>query len=263
MRNASARLVALFVIVVAALATPATAETPVDVEIVLAVDISMSMDVEEQRVQRDGYIAAITSPQVLKAISEGLHGSIALTYIEWAGAFEQRIVVPWRRIDGGDAAAAFARDLAVAPLRRVRRTSIAGVLDFSAPLFEGNGYLGMRRVIDVSGDGPNNQGRVVTEARDDALANGIVVNGLPLMFRTGGFMDIGRLDDYYRDCVIGGPGSFLLPVATLDDFAEAIRRKLVLEISDVAPPPRILPASDAPSVSCTIGEYLWEQRMRN
>lgn len=242
---------------------PAAAE-PVDLELVLAVDVSMSMDPEEQRVQREGYADAIEAPEVLRAIANGMHGRIALTYVEWAGAAEQHMRVPWTLIDGPEAARAFAETLRAQSLQRIRRTSISGAIGYSAALFDQNAFEAFRRVIDVSGDGPNNQGAIVTQARDAAMAAGITINGLPLMFRTGGMLDIDWLDEYYRDCVVGGAGAFVLPVKDKDVFARAIRDKLVLEISGLPPVhPAILPASTRPAVSCTIGEYLWQQRMEN
>jgi uncharacterized protein DUF1194 len=168
------------------------AGTNVDVELVLAVDISYSMDPDEQALQREGYVAALTSPEFLNALRQGLHGKIVATYVEWAGATEQRIVVPWRVIDGRAAAEAFANEIADAPYRRAYRTSISGALEFAAPLFETSGHRGLRRVVDVSGDGANNQGTMVTLARDQLLAKGITINGLPIMLKP-----IGR-DHGYR-----------------------------------------------------------------
>jgi hypothetical protein len=245
------------------LSSPAVAEQ-VDLELVLAVDVSMSMDPEEQRVQRDGYADAIKAPEVLRAIANGVHGRIAVTYVEWAGAAEQHVRMPWTVIDGPATAEAFSQVLRDQSLQRIRRTSISGAIAYSASLFDQNDFEAFRRVIDVSGDGPNNQGAIVTQARDAAIADGITINGLPLMFRTGGMLDIDWLDEYYRDCVVGGAGAFVLPVKDKDGFARAIRDKLVLEISGLPPAePAIVPASTRPAVSCTIGEYLWQQRMEN
>lgn len=235
----------------------------VDVELVLAVDISYSMDLDELALQRDGYVAALTSPEFINALMAGMHGKVALTYVEWAGAVDQRVVVPWRLIDGRASAEAVAADIARAPLRRSYRTSISGALTFSAGLFEGSGYRGLRRVIDVSGDGTNNQGQIVTHARDDVLAKGITINGLPIMLKrpNAATMDIENLDIYYEDCVIGGPGAFVVPVRERDKFTEAIRTKLVLEIARLAPAARVMPAAaSSPRVSCTIGEKMWQQR---
>ena len=235
----------------------------VDVELVLAVDISYSMDPDEQALQREGYVQAITSSEFLNALKGGMHGRVAVTYFEWAGASDQRIVMPWRVIDGANSAAAVAAELTRAPYQRAYRTSISGALRFAAPLFEGNGYHGIRRIIDVSGDGANNQGPLVTFARDDVLAKGITINGLPIMLKrpSAATMDIDNLDVYYEDCVTGGPGSFVIPIRERDQFRDATRTKLVLEIAGRTPPAGVVPASAAaPRISCTIGERMWQER---
>jgi hypothetical protein len=235
----------------------------VDVELVLAVDISYSMDPEELTLQREGYVAAITSPEFLNALRGGMHARVAVTYIEWAGVIEQKIVVPWRLIDGPATAEAMAAEIGRAPLRRAYRTSISGALNFSLPLFDGNGFSGLRRVIDVSGDGTNNQGPLVTLARDEVLAKGVTINGLPIMLKrpNPATMDIPNLDIYYEDCVIGGPGAFVVPIREREKFREAIRTKLVLEIASRTPEAHVIPAAaDNPRISCTIGERMWQQR---
>ncbi len=239
---------------------------PVDVELVLAVDISYSMDPEELALQREGYSRALTSREFLNVLREGIHGKIAVTYFEWAGAGEQRVVVPWRLIEGPESADSVASEIAQAPLRRAARTSISGALLFGAQLFETSGYRGIRRVIDVSGDGANNSGQLVVVARDQVLARGITINGLPVMLKRPSYstMDIELLDEYYEDCVIGGPGAFVVPVRERDEFINAIRTKLVLEIAGIVPEPRVVPASAAnPRVPCTIGERLWQERWGN
>lgn len=239
---------------------------PVDVELVLAVDVSYSMDPEEQALQREGYITGLTSREFLHALRAGMHGKIAVTYFEWAGPYDQKIIVPWRLIDGPEAADAFANEIARAPYRRASRTSISGALNFAKPLFDGSGYRGFRRVIDVSGDGANNSGPFVTIVRDDVLAAGITINGLPIVLkRPNSFtMDIENLDVYYEGCVIGGPGAFVIPIRERDQFKEATRTKLVLEIAQRAPHGRVLPAqARAPRVSCTIGEQMWRERWGN
>src|SRR5712691_1029992 len=130
----------------------------VDVELVLAVDVSYSMDPDEQALQREGYITGITSREFMQALREGANGKVAVTYFEWAGAYDQKIIVPWRLIEGPESADAFANEVARAPYRRASRTSIAGALNFAVPLFDGSGFRGLRRVIDVSGDCANNSG---------------------------------------------------------------------------------------------------------
>jgi hypothetical protein len=239
---------------------------PVDVELVLAVDVSYSMDPEEQALQREGYIAGITSREFMQALRSGHHGKVAVTYFEWAGPYDQKIVVPWRLIDGPEAADAFASELARAPYRRASRTSISGALSFAKPLFDGSGYRGFRRVVDVSGDGANNSGTFVTLARDDVLAAGMTINGLPIMLkRPNAFtMDIDNLDIYYEDCVIGGPGAFVVPIREREQFKEATRTKLVLEIARHTPQPPLVPVqARAPRISCTIGEQMWRDRWGN
>ena len=238
-------------------------ETNVDVELVIAVDVSYSMDPDEQALQREGYITGLTSPEFLNALRQGMHGKIAITYFEWAGSADQQIVVPWRLIDGPASARAFADEVARAPYRRAYRTSISGALRFAQPLFEGSGFRGLRRVIDVSGDGVNNQGVPVTLTRDEALERGITINGLPILLKrpSPATMDIENLDVYYEDCVIGGPGAFVIPIKERDQFREATRTKLVLEIANRQPPVRIIPAAaSAPRVSCLIGERMWQER---
>jgi hypothetical protein len=236
----------------------------VDVELVLAVDISYSMDLDELALQREGYAQALTSREFMQALRQGIHGKIAVTYFEWAGASEQKIVVPWRLIDGPEAADAVAAEIARAPLRRASRTSISGALMFAKPLFAGSGYRGIRRVIDVSGDGANNNGPLVELVRDEVLAEGITINGLPIMLKRPSLstMDISDLDIYYEDCVIGGPGAFVVPVKEREKFTEAIRTKLVLEVAGRVP--QVVPvATRQPRVPCTIGERLWQQRWGN
>lgn len=256
-------------------AVPATAQSgplvEVDVELVLAVDVSWSMDQDEQRLQRDGYVAALRDPAVQEAILNGPHGRVAITYVEWAGQTMQSTVVPWTLVDSREAADALAYRLSVEEADRERRTSISSAIDFAVASFELNGFEGLRRVVDVSGDGPNNQGRPVTEARDAAVARGIVVNGLPLMTSSaerGGFWgSIPDLDRYYRDCVVGGPGSFAIPVLSWEQFPDAVRRKLILELASAWPlapsagETRAMPVSaDAQAADCLVGERMWRQR---
>ncbi len=238
----------------------------VDVELVLAVDISYSMDADELALQREGYAKALTSREFMQALRQGIHGKVAVIYFEWAGASEQKIVVPWRLIDGPETADSVAGEILQAPIRRAARTSISGALLFGMTLFDMSGFHGLRRVIDVSGDGANNHGPPVTVARDEVLSKGITINGLPVMLKRPSFttMDIELLDEYYEDCVIGGPGSFMITVREREKFVEAIRSKLVLEIAGRVPDARIVPAAaSAPRVSCSIGERIWQERWGN
>ena len=235
---------------------------PVDVELVIAVDVSYSMDPDEQALQREGYVLALTSKEFLQALHQGAHGKIAITYFEWAGQSDQKILMPWRMIDGPESADAVAAEIARVPIRRASRTSISGALRFAKPLFDDSGYKGLRRVLDVSGDGANNAGPLVELTRDDVLAAGITINGLPIMLKRpySGTMDIENLDEYYEDCVIGGPGAFVIPIREREKFIEATRTKLVLEIAGRQPEARIAPAASRMRVSCTIGERLWQER---
>jgi hypothetical protein len=229
----------------------------VDTELVLAVDVSNSMDPEEQQLQREGYVAAISSREFMQALRSGTHGKVAVTYFEWAGLYDQKILMPWRLIDGPESAGAVASELMHAPYRRAPRTSIYGALQFAKPLFDASGYRGLRRVIDVSGDGSNNMGPQVTLMRDEVLAAGITINGLPIMLKranTYGMygMTMENLDVYYEDCVIGGPGAFVIGIKELGQFKEATRTKLVLEIASRTPKPRVLPAqARTPRVYCS------------
>lgn len=251
-------IVLIWAIFMAAL--PLRAEE-VDVELLLMVDVSLSMSPEELEIQRRGYAEAIASDEVFAAIRGGFTGRVAVAYVEWAGSNSQNIVVDWRLIDTREDARAFADALDDHFPTAMRRTSLTGALRFGQRLIEINEFEGLRRVIDISGDGPNNQGGAVDRRRDAVLATGIVINGLPLMTRDGGFsyLQLDDLDAYYRACVTGGPGSFVLPVTRWEDFADAVRRKLVLELAGL--PPRVMPAQFTlvPDYDCQIGEKLWQQ----
>ena len=235
----------------------------VDVELILAVDVSYSMDMDELAIQREGYAQAIVSKEFLQALKSGPHGKIAVTYFEWAASSDQKIIIPWRVIDGPETADAVANEIMKTPIRRASRTSISGAINFAMPLFDENPYRGLRRVIDISGDGPNNNGGPVVQARDAALEKGIVINGLPIMVKEPSYstMDIDNLDFYYEDCVIGGPGSFVVTIKDREKFKEAIRTKLLLEVADRTPERKVVPAADKePRVSCMIGEKIWQDR---
>jgi hypothetical protein len=236
------------------------ADVDVDLALVLAVDISRSMDYDELRLQRDGYVAALKHPEVIQAISSGALGRIAVTYLEWAGPYHQATVVPWAVLAGRADAEAFAGQIAAAPIMRETGTSISGGLAFSASRFDASGVRAARRAIDVSGDGPNNMGLPVVPIRDRLIADGITINGLPIVLKSGAYVgpfSIPNLDVYYEDCVIGGPGAFMITVDDPSRFEIAIRRKLVLEIAGL--PARVIPAAaiDAPPrIDCLIGEKL-------
>jgi len=248
-------------------AAPSRADQPVDLELVLAVDVSWSMDIDEQQLQREGYINALRDPEVWKAISSGGTGSIALMYMEWAGQLIQQIAIPWTLIDSPESLEAFAVRLERTPISRERMTSLSGAIDFAASQFGTHGFKGKRRVIDVSGDGPNNSGGPVEAARDRAVDVGIIINGLPIILKPNqrsGFFDINNLDKYYTDCVIGGFGSFVIPVRARSEFGPAIRRKLILEIAGLSPSDQQIPRLIRTQMSvpeerndCLIGEKLW------
>lgn len=241
----------------------------VDLELVLAVDVSGSIDAEEMKLQRDGYVAALTHPDVIQAITRGLIGRIAIAYVEWAGHETRRLVVDWAEIADRTSADAFAARLAAAPIRSGVSTSISGAIDYILPMFGANGYEGTRRVIDISGDGPSNQGAPVTDARDRAEAAGVIINGLPILNdrpNALNFPNLPDLDLYYEGCVISGDGAFVVVANNFEAFGEAVRRKLILEIADqpgprrhyVGPPkPRLFRAAGTGAVyekGCDIGE---------
>ena len=238
-------------------------EATVDVELVLAVDVSYSMDMDELAIQREGYAQAIVSKEFLQALKSGPNGKIAVTYFEWAASSDQKIIIPWRLIDGPETADAVANEIMKTPVRRASRTSISGAINFAMPLFDENPYRGLRRVIDISGDGANNNGGPVVVARDAALEKGIIINGLPIMVKEPSYstMDIDNLDIYYEDCVIGGPGSFVVTIKEREKFKEAIRTKLLLEVAGRTPERSIVPvAGKEPRVNCLIGEKIWQDR---
>jgi len=230
----------------------AKAEEEVDLALVLAVDVSRSMDPDEQELQRQGFVEAFRSPLVHDAIRNGLLGRISVTYMEWSGETQQTVVVPWTVIAGSEAAAEFAERLSRAPISRIFQTSISGAISAGARLLEQTGTEPLRRVIDISGDGPNSNGRIPPLARDEAVAKGITINGLPIMLkRPTGFGDMENLDLYYRDCVMGGPGAFMVPVRERHQFAEAIKTKIIREIAGVEGLPRVQPAQADTPMDCT------------
>ncbi|QRM34386.1 DUF1194 domain-containing protein [Microvirga sp. VF16] len=246
---------------------PARAQTEVDLALVIAVDISYSMDTDEQELQREGFAEAFRSPLVHDAIRHGMLGRIGVTYMEWAGSGDQQVIIPWTILDNIESLMAFADRIASIPLHRAQRTSVSGAIDAAANLFDGSGLEASRRVIDVSGDGANNQGRSVTHARDEALAKGITINGLPIMLKKPGSLDDPDLDLYFRDCVIGGPGAFMVPARERSQFQLAIKAKILLEVSGLPPSeePLIRPVQgDATRrANCFAGEARWQDRFGN
>lgn len=237
----------------------------VDLELVLLADVSRSMSENELEIQRRGYAEALRSEAVYAAIRSGLLQNIALTYIEWAGT--QEVVVDWRLLKTRADLDAFADTLTVQFDPALRRTSISEALLFGAERIRTNQFEGLRKVIDISGDGPNNMGRHVEGARDAVLAERIVINGLPLLTREGmgARWHLDGLDIYYRTCVTGGPGSFVIPVLDWEGFEEAVRRKLVLEIAGLTPElePTYAQAFARDPSDCLIGEKMWRHMREN
>ena len=247
------------------LATAASADpVEVDVELALMVDVSRSMQPWELEIQRRGYAEALASDEVIGVIENSFTGAIALTYVEWAGANAHRVVIPWTLIDGRAAAEDVAARLTTEFEPSLRRTSISGAIRFAKTEIETNDFIGLRQVIDVSGDGPNNDGRPVLHARQAAVDAGLIINGLPLMTVDDTFSrwSIPDLDVYYMNCVIGGPGAFAIPVLEWSDFPLAVRRKLVLELvgpADAFWPVQGLQPVD-PDYDCMIGEKMRRER---
>lgn len=236
------------------------APVEVDVELALMVDVSRSMSPRELEIQRLGYAEALVSDEVLGVISNGFIGKIAITYVEWAGDGTNAVIVPWTVIDGLETAEVVADTLLWSNPIGLRRTSISGAIRFAMTDIDTNDYIGLRRVIDISGDGPNNDGRPVRRARDAALEVGIVINGLPLMtWDETSLWGIPDLDVYYQNCVIGGPGAFVIPVLRWEDFPMAVRRKLVLELA--GPLEAALAGFHLdPGYDCLIGEKIRRSR---
>lgn len=241
---------------------PSAQAVEVDVELVLMVDVSRSMRPGELEVQRKGYAEAIRSDEVVNAVLNSFTGSIALVYVEWAGSGAQRVIVPWTLVDSREVAEKIAGQLEASETFGLRRTSISGAIEYAMHEIETNDFEGLRRVIDISGDGPNNEGLPVVQARDDAVAKGVVINGLPLMTREGNsFWMLDDLDVYYQDCVVGGPGAFVIPVHDWSEFPMAVRRKIVLELA--GPADGVWSARSGDEVGgydCLIGEKMRRER---
>ena len=230
-----------------ALAAPLASSAPaapqaVDLELVLATDNSQSIDRSEALLQRQGIAAAFKHPDVVRAIQAGTYGRIAVAYIDWSSLPFSKLTIDWRIISDRASADGFADALLKAPFVYGQGTAIGETLEIAAELIETNAIEGTQRSIDVSGDGPNNTGPPVYQVRDEVAAKRITINGLPVI-STGEYGQgdwgsyYGELENYYLNCVIGGPRAFAIPAKGFQEFAEAVRRKLVLEISDAAPLP--------------------------
>ncbi len=244
---------------------PARAALQVDLELLLAVDVSGSVDETEGQLQRKGYVTAFRAPEVIAAIRSGFRKRIAVTYVEWAGFDFQSHIVGWTLIHDQASAHSFAAKLGKTPIQTGPYTSISGAIEYAMPLFKKNGFEAPRRVIDISGDGPNNSGRLVTLARQEAIRAGFTINGLPISNDRPsrfGRLPMPNLDLYYRKCVIGGPRAFIVLAEDFKSFARAIRKKLVLEIAGKMPENRRTPptgkfrlaASERKSPPCNAGE---------
>ena len=267
LRRSGRRLLLASIFSLAAPLASLQAAEEVDVELVLAVDVSRSMGMEEQVIQRRGYVEAIRSAEFLLAVQSGFIGRIALTYVEWGTAGDERVLIDWQVIDDAASAAAYAQALETAPIAGESRTSISEAVMFAVDLIDTNAFEGLRRVIDVSGDGPNDHGRPVTQARALAIERSVTINGLPIVLKeVTRWSVVEDLEEYYDACVIGGGGGVQIPIRSRRDFAAAIRRKMVLEIVGVQPERArpVLPAA-APGANdggdlCTIGERVAARR---
>jgi hypothetical protein len=241
-------LLALLALTIAPL-KPLIAAEQVDLLLVLAADVSRSVDAKKFQLQREGYAAALSDPRVLNAIKSGAHGRIAVSLVEWSGMGSQKIVIDWTLIDGPKAAQQFGDRLLETQRSFADRTSISGGIDFALAQFPRAPFDATRRTIDVSGDGTNNSGRDVREARDEALSRGVTINGLvilsehPLPWNPEHTNPPGGLAKYYRDNVMGGPGAFVMEAKDFNSFGQAIVGKLIAEIASADQPKRTLSAA--------------------
>jgi hypothetical protein len=235
------RIIRCLLALVALSLVPALAKAAeeVDLMLVLAVDTSRSIDHPKFLLQREGYAAAVSNPQVIEAIKSGPHGKIALCFVEWSGYGAQKLVIDWTMIDGADAARRFGDQIVEVPRSFADRTSISGGIDFSVAQIEHSPFTAQRRAIDVSGDGTNNAGRDVQRARDDALGKRIVINGLVILsehtmpWNAEHTNPPGGLEKYYQDNVIGGPGAFTVVAEDFNSFGRAIVKKMIAEIAEL------------------------------
>jgi hypothetical protein len=231
-------LLSLFALLFLALPAAAQDRKEVDMALAMAIDISGSIDPDEARLQRQGYVEAFTDPVIIKAILGGNHGRIAVAYYEWSDSYVQKLLIDWTLLDSEATIRDFAARLASAPISIARRTSISGAIRYAIPMFGRSPYEADRKVLDISGDGSNNDGGLVTDLRHDALKERIVINGLPIMNdrpNPYGFPSETDLDKYYLHCVTGGPRSFVEVAVNFEDFPRAVRKKLLQEVADVGP----------------------------
>lgn len=230
---------------VAAVPAAAAAAEQVDLLLVLAADVSRSVDNAKFQLQREGYAAAISDPRVLDAIRSGRNGRVGLTFVEWSGAGSQRVLIDWTTIGDAETARGFGDRLLEAPRSFADRTSISGAIEFAMGQLARAPYESARRTIDVSGDGTNNAGRDVTVARDEAVAQGVTINGLvilsetPLAWNPDHTNPPGGLQNYYRNNVIGGPGAFVLVAENFNSFGQAILKKMIAEVAQAGARPSL------------------------
>jgi hypothetical protein len=230
------RPLACFFVLLLAFSAAAQDKTDVDLALAMAIDISGSIDPDEARLQREGYVLAFRDPVVVKAILGGAHGRIAVAYYEWSDSYLQKLLIDWTLLDSEAAIAAFANRLADSPISIARRTSISGAIRYAIPLFGRSPYEAERKVLDISGDGSNNDGGLVTDMRTEALKERIAINGLPIMNdrpNPFGFPSEADLDQYYLHCVTGGPRTFVEVARNFEDFPRAVRKKLLQEVADL------------------------------
>ncbi len=252
------------------------AETPEDVDaaLVIATDVSYSIDENEAHFQRQGAVAAFRNPDVIKAIESGPRGRIAVAYIDFATEGVNKVIAGWHVVRDQSSANQFASVIEAAPRTMGVNTSISSGIELAMHLLETSGIRAGKRIIDISGDGPNNEGHLVHRVRDEAVANGIVINGLPIMTPADQYdvYYLPDIDKYYAGCVIGGQGSFIQVAHGFEDLERALRRKLILEISDATPSRPLLMKVAAVSVppshpvydkGCDIGERMRFGVLRN
>ncbi len=227
------RFVLTLPILVLAAIAPALAEEKVDLELVLAADGSGSIDDAELALQRRGYADAVNDPKLLSLMTGGLYEKTAVLYVEWGAWNSVHTIVDWTVISNKQDAERFAAALMAAPRKAFGYNAISAAIDYGVAEIETNAYRGLRRIIDISGDGPNINSRPVTQARDDAVAKGVTINALVVKSRGGGFPGPGGmpLEEHYKQHVIGGPGSFVKIADKNTSFAEAVRNKMLLEVA--------------------------------
>jgi hypothetical protein len=227
-------LACLFALLLAALPATAQEKKEVDLALAMAIDISGSIDPDEAKLQREGYVLAFRDPVIVRAILGGPNGRITVAYYEWSDSWMQKLLIDWTLLDSEASIEAFASRLDGLPISIARRTSISGAIRYAIPLFGRNPYEPTRKVLDISGDGSNNDGGLVTDMRYEALKDRIVINGLPIMNdrpNPFGFPNETDLDRYYLHCVTGGPRSFVEVARNFDDFPRAVRKKLLQEVA--------------------------------